>query len=148
MNEFDTLEQVKKLFEDVNCIGAENNYFLARKDSTKNSGMAGGMEYPYTGLLINCTENGLGIFYLDQPGIPLTYKLSKMQVKKESYTFIKNEDIKSITIKKYAILNNKIKSVSIKLNNGKNHKLMVNINEDNYGYHNIGFAKFIEKYDK
>ena len=46
MNEFNELEKVKKLFEEVKCIGNENNYFIAYKDMQKSSGMVSGMEYP------------------------------------------------------------------------------------------------------
>ena len=37
--------------------------YVALKDYKKaKSGVVGGMEYPYSGLLINATEKGLGIF--------------------------------------------------------------------------------------
>ena len=85
MNEFNELEKVKKLFEEVKCIGNENNYFIAYKDMQKSSGMVSGMEYPYDGLLINQTENGIGMFYLNQKGIVLTQNISKMTLDKDSY---------------------------------------------------------------
>ena len=96
MEEFNTIEKIRKLFKDVNCEGKENCYFIAYKDMTRNSGMVNGMEYPYDALLINRTENGLGVFYLQQDGIPWKYNISKMHVDKNSYFFIKNEDIKII----------------------------------------------------
>ena len=66
MESFNTLEKVKELFNSVGCEGNENCYFVALKDYKKaKSGVVGGMEYPYSGLLINATEKGLGIFYLN-----------------------------------------------------------------------------------
>lgn len=146
MEKFDTLEQVQELFKKVNGLGEENNFFVGIKDARKNSGLAGGMDYPYTGLLINFRDDGLGIFYLDQPGLNLTFKLSKMGVKDDSYFFVKNEDIESVTVKKFALLNSKIKTVYIKLKNGKNHIIDVKLDESDYPYHNAGFSKFLEKY--
>ena len=113
MNEFNELEKVKKLFEEVKCIGNENNYFIAYKDMQKSSGMVSGMEYPYDGLLINQTENGIGMFYLNQKGIVLTQNISKMTLDKDSYMFISNEEIKDIKIKNFALLNSKVKRISI-----------------------------------
>lgn len=146
MEKFDALEQVKELYKKVDGLKKENNFFVGIKDARKNSGVAGGMEYPYTGLLINYTEEGLGIFYLDQPGLNLTFKLSKMGVKEDSYFFVKNEDIESVTIKKFALFNSKVKVVSIKLKDGKNHIIDVKLEEPDYPYHNSGFSKFLEKY--
>ena len=146
MASFNNIDEVKKLYESVNGLESENNFFVGIKDARKNAGVAKGMEYPYTGLLINYTENGLGVFYLDQPGIALSFKLSKMSVKEDSYFFIKNEDIESITVKKFALLNSKVKTVYIKLKNGKEHIIDVKLEEPDYPYHNSGFSKFLEKY--
>ena len=66
MSEFDTLEQVAKLFRDAGCEGQSNCYFVARKDQRRaKSGVVGGMEYPYDAMIINQTENGLGMIYLN-----------------------------------------------------------------------------------
>ena len=146
MEKFDTLEQVQELYKKVNGLEEVNNFFLGVKNTRKNSGMVNGMEYPYNGLLINFTENGLGVFYLDQPGLGLTLKLSKMNVKEDSYFFIKNEEIESIVVKKFALLNNKIKTIYIRLKNGKEHIIDVKLDEPDYPYHNSGFSKFLEKY--
>ena len=67
MESFNTLEKVKELFNSVGCEGNENCYFVALKDYKKaKSGVVGGMEYPYSGLLINATEKGLEYFILIQ----------------------------------------------------------------------------------
>lgn len=148
MEEFNTLEAVKELFNKVNCVGNENCYFVVYKDTSKNLGMVKGMEYPYDALLINQTENGLGVFYLQQGGVPLKYDLSKMSLDENSYFFIKNEEIKSITVKNWAIFNSKTKRIVIKLNNKKVHQLYANINEKLIPYQSEYFSKFIEKYSK
>lgn len=148
MEQFNTIEKVKELFDKANCVGNENCYFVAYKDAAKNSGMVKGMEYPYDAMLINQTENGLGMFYIKQDGIPFTYNLAKMKVDENSYFFVNNEEIKSITIKNWALLNSKTKKVIIKLNNGKIHQLYANLNEKLLPYHNENFPKFVEKYSK
>lgn len=148
MEEFNSIEKVKGLFEGVNCTGNENCYFVAYKDSAKNAGMVKGMEYPYEALLINQTENGLGVFYISQPGLVLTQNLAKMELVKDSYFFIKNEDVKEITVKNWALLNSKIKRIEIKLNDGKTHKLYAKLNENLLPYQNENFTKFVEKYSK
>lgn len=148
MEEFSTLEKVKELFNKVNCIGNENCYFVAYKNAAKNSGMVKGMEYPYDALLINQTENGLGIFYLQQGGVPLKYNLSKMSLDENSYFFIKNGDIKSITVKNWAIFNSKTKRIVIQLNNKKVHQLYANVIEKLIPYQNENFSNFIKKYSK
>lgn len=57
MESFNTLEKVKELFNSVGCEGNENCYFVALKDYKKaKSGVVGGMEYPYSGLLINANR--------------------------------------------------------------------------------------------
>ena len=47
MNEFNTIEKVKELFESINAVGSDNIYFVACQDKQKVSGMVAGMEYPY-----------------------------------------------------------------------------------------------------
>lgn len=89
MEEFNTLEKVKELFWSVNCEGNENCYFIAFKNSVKaKSGFKGGMEYPYNALLINATENGLGIFYLNPEKITdflFAANISKLKITENSY---------------------------------------------------------------
>jgi hypothetical protein len=48
MASFNNLEEVKKLYESVNGLESENNFFVGIKDARKNAGVAKGMEYPYT----------------------------------------------------------------------------------------------------
>lgn len=149
MEEFDTLEKVQKLFEEKNCIGKENNYILLMKDFKKYSGMMDGMQYPYSALLINQTEDGIGYFYLDHPILSLKLSIEKFVINKDSFNFIKNEDIVSIEVKRFSLLDrNKLKSIIIKTKDKKTHYLCSKIKDDTLPYHNSNFAKFLEKYSK
>lgn len=148
MNEFNDLSKVKELFGNVKGNGVENNYFIAYKDMQKSTGMVSGMEYPYDGLLINQNEKGIGMFYLNQPGIVLTQNIEKMSIDKDSYVFIPNEEIIDVKIKNYALLNSKVKRIEIKANNKKNYKLFAKLTEKNIPYQTEYFTKFIEKYMK
>ena len=109
----------------------------------KNSGLVGGMEYPFDGLLINQNENGIGMFFLKQPGLVLTQNITKMNLDKESYLFIPKENIKNIKIKNYALLNSKVKSIRIDVADGKSYKLFAKLNEKNIPYQMENFSKFI-----
>ena len=161
MEEYNTIEKCLELFKSVNCVGNENLIFFAYKDTAKAAGpsvmlggavgaFAGGVvngaEYPYDALLINKTENGIGMFMLKQPGVPLTYKLEKMELQKDKFIFYKDEDIKEIKIKKFALFNSKKKSIFITTSDKKKYVLCADVNEARLPYHNDNFAKFIEKY--
>lgn len=147
MEEFNTLENVQKLFGDLNLNGEENNYFIMYKDYTKANGMVNGMEYPYDALLVNKTEKGLAMLLLVTKGITLNFtKLEKLHLKNQEYIVINNEDIQSITIKKYALLNSSKKRITIKTSDKKTYDLYANVNEPLLPYHNEGFEKFMNQY--
>lgn len=145
MEEFGSIEKVEALFAEKGLVSS-GKYFIAYKDAAKSSGFVNGMEYPYTALLIKFTEQGLGVFYVNQPGVGLKLSLEKMNVNKASYFFIANEDIKEIKIKKYALLNSSTKRITIKLNDKKTHCLFAKLNEDALPYHADGLAAFMEKF--
>lgn len=149
MEEFNTIEKVKALFESVNGLGNENLFFVACQDKEKVSGAAAGMEYPYDGLLINATEKGLGMFYLQAGALSGLVSLSspsKMTLDREHYLFIPSENIKSVTVKKFALLNSKVKRISIDTLDGKSHKLYARVEEKDFPYHKDNFNAFVEKY--
>jgi len=143
MEEFNMLEKVINLFQSKGGYGSNNAIFIAYKDMRKNSGLVGGMEYPFDGLLINQNENGIGMFFLKQPGLVLTQNITKMNLDKESYLFIPKENIKNIKIKNYALLNSKVKSIRIDVADGKSYKLFAKLNEKNIPYQMENFSKFI-----
>lgn len=148
MEEYNTLEKVQKLFDEKGCKGKENIYDVLLLDNRKYSGMVKGMEYPFFALVLNFTEEGIGFFHLVQPKLSLKILLEKLVINKDSYTFIKNEDIKSIEVKKFALLDNKRKEIIIKTNDKKEYYLYQKIEDDLIPYHNVNFAKLIEKYSK
>lgn len=146
MEEFNTLEKVRALFEEKNCKGKENHYVVLMKDLRKYSGMVSGMEYPYYALLLNQTEDGIGYFHLVQPKLSLKILLEKLVVNKDSFTFLRNEDIVSVKVKKYALFDSKRKSIVIKTKDKKIHYLYAKVEDNLLPYHNDNFAKFLEKY--
>ena len=125
MDKFDSLEKVYSLFQNVNCIGNDNCFFVAYKDTQKTSGFVGGMQH----------------------GVPMMYHIDKMDVLLDSFTFIKNENIKSIIISKYALFNKGKKRITIKLNDGMTHYLFANVDEKLIPYHNDNFLKFTSKFE-
>ena len=149
MEEFNNIEKVKALFASVNGLGNENLFFVACQDKEKVSGAAAGMEYPYDGLLINATEKGLVMFYLKAgafSGMVSLASPSKMSLDKENCIFIPAENIDKITVKKFALLNSKVKRISIDTTDGKSHKLYARVEEKDFPYHKDNFNAFIEKY--
>ena len=148
MDEFDTLVKVEKLFKDKGCTGEDNIYLTLLKDFRKYSGMVSGMEYPYSGLVLNINEKGIGYFYLKQPKFSLKVSLDKLVIDHDSYTFISNDNIKSIVVKNFALLNKKRKELIIKTNDKKTHYVYGNVIDDQLPYHNENMAKLIEKYEK
>ena len=150
MEEFNNIEKVTELFKSIDGLGQDNAFFIACQDKQHVSGMVAGMEYPYDGLLINCNENGLAIFYLKNPlgGLIGLSKAEKMKLAKDQHIFIPTENIENVTIKKFALLNSKVKRVTIDTADGKSHKLYARLEEKEFPYHKDGFAKFINKYSK
>lgn len=151
MEEFNTLEKVKALFEEVGGLGNENLFFVTCQDKEKVSGVAAGMEYPYDGLLINASEKGMGMFYLKSgplSGLVSLSSPSKMKLDKENYIFIPIDGIKKVTVKKFALLNSKVKRISIDTVDGKSHKLYARVEEKDFPYHKDNFSAFIEKFSE
>ena len=148
MEQFNTIEKVEEIFEKHGCKGKENVYDVLFKDTRKYSGMIKGAEYPFDALLVDFTDEGIGFFYLAPAKFSLKVTLEKLEIKEDTYTFIKYEDIKSIVVKKFAPLNKKVKSVIIKTNNKKEYYLYGRVNDDKIPYHNKMFDKIIETYSK
>lgn len=146
MDEFNTIEKVKKLFSDKNIKDDESNIYLALlSDSRKNSGMVGGMEYPYNGLLLCITNDGIGYYYLKTTKFSLKVTMNKLVLDKDSYTFIENNNIKSIEVKKFALLDKKRKELIIKTNDKKTHYLYGSVDDNTISYHNDNMNKLILK---
>ena len=149
MEEFNTIDKVKALFESVNGVGNDNLFFVTCQDKEKVSGAAAGMEYPYDGLLINACEKGLVMFHLKAGALSGMISLAsptKMTLDKENCIFIPTENIRGITVKKFALLNSKVKRISIDTVDGKSHKLYARVEEKDFPYHKDNFNAFIEKF--
>lgn len=151
MEEFNTIEKVKQLFESVGGLGNENLFFVTCQDKQKVSGAVAGMEYPYDGLLINASEKGIGMFYLKGSALSGLITLSspsKMTLDKQNYIFIPSENIGNIVVKNFALFNSKTKRIEINTTDGKSHKLYAKLDEIGFPYHKDNFAKWIQKYSK
>ena len=87
------------------------------------------MEYPYNGILINKTENGIALQYLkNTKALSLSVKLDNLEIKEGECYFIKNSDIDVLKVKNQSFLNKKINSIIIKSCN-KKHCLVANVKE-------------------
>ena len=147
MEEFDTIEKVEKLFKEKGVNAKEGITVALLKDYRKYSGMVQGMEHPYDGLLLNISDEGIAYFYLKSSKISLTIKMDKLSLVKDSYTFIKKEDIKSIELKKFALLDKKRKELIIKTTEKKRPYFVYGSLEDTLlPYNTEGMSKLIEKY--
>ena len=144
MDEFNTIEKVRKLFSDK---GLNDGIYLALlSDTRKNTGMVGGMDYPYNGLLLCISDSGIGYYYLKTAKFTLKVTMDKLVLDKDSYTFLKNDDIKSVEVKKFALLDSKRKELIIKTNDKKTH-YVYGLNEDStLPYHNENMKKLLDKY--
>ena len=150
MEEFNTIEKVAELFRSINGLGQDNAFFIACQDKQKVSGVVAGMEYPYDGLLINLTEQGIVAFYLKNPlgGLIGLSKAEKMKLARDQFIAIPAGNITNVTIKKFALFNSKVKRITIDTIDGKSHKLYARLEEKEFPYHKDGFAKFLAKYNK
>ena len=148
MEEYNTLEKVTKLFKDKGIKGKEHLYDVLLLDNRKYTGMMSGMEYPFLGLVMDFTDEGIGFFHLVSAKFSLTVSLEKLKLNKDSYTFYKNEDIEGIEVKKFALLDKKRKEVIIKTADGKKFYLYQKVEDGLVPYHNESFAKLIAKYEK
>lgn len=163
MEQFNTLEAVRKLFESINCVGQDNCYFVSYVDiNASNSvflgglfggavgafaaGMAAGMEQNANGYLINQMENGIALIPLNSTGIGNNIK--KMIPNTNSHMFFGQEEIKKVKIKRAYFISAVTKSVRIELKDGKKFNLLVNVKEKYIPYHKENFAKFMQKYKK
>ncbi|MCR5787794.1 MAG: hypothetical protein K6G37_01750, partial [Bacilli bacterium] len=95
MDQYNTEEKALKLFKEQGLNAKENCIVALYKDLRKYSGFVAGMEYPYFGLLLNFTEEGVGLFYLVNPKILFKVNFEQAELKKDTYKFYKYEDIEN-----------------------------------------------------
>ena len=147
MSEFDTLEQVAKLFRDAGCEGQSNCYFVARKDQRRaKSGVVGGMEYPYDAMIINQTENGLGMIYLNwTKTLTLNNNLTEVAKIRDvdaPFRFIPNEDIVEMNVKEGKLFDKGKVLMTIKTVDKKKHPLIAFADEQSLPWHAEGLRAF------
>lgn len=162
--DFKTIEGAMEIFRNLNCIGNDNCIFVTFKDTNRegfkygalgavggaiagaaafSNGMLNGIE-GFDGLLINCTELGLGIVPLKSNGVQLVLKVEKMEPQLDRFVFISNENIDSIIIKNFSFLNKKTQKVKIKIKGGKTLHQLARKVEKTIPYQEENFAKFMD----
>ena len=169
MNDFKTFDGAFELFRGVGSVGNENCIFVTYKDTGRDgmkyglmgalggaaggaiagaasfmNGMADGLNKNFDGLLINQTENGLGIIPLTTDGIALTISPAKLHPNVSDFVFIPNEGIEEIKVKGLP-LNKNIKKLKIKIRDFKTLHLTFNRKEKSVPYQEENTALFIEK---
>lgn len=166
MNDFKTIEGVFELFKSVGALGNENCIFVTYKDASREgmkyglmgavggavagaavsfiSGMADGLNKNFDGLLINQTENGLGIIPLTTDGISWTITPAKLHPNINDFVFISNESIEEIKIKGLP-LNKNMKKLKIKIKDFKTLHLSFNCKEKTLPYQEQNTAVFLER---
>ena len=172
MEDYRTIEGVTALFKSVDGISAQNNIFLAFKNTNRDAmkagiagGLAGGMaaagltavvlntkkaaqnvlEGKFAALLINQTESGLGIIPMHQKGLQLTLNADKLEPEPENNIFIPYEAIGSIKIKNFNIFNKKVQKINIAVDKYKLY-LTARISEKSIPYQEQNFTKFMNQY--
>ena len=152
---------VYSLFQSVNCVGNTNCIFFALRDNSGDmsaymlggaiggaiGAFAAGVEQgmsSYPAFLINQTENGIGIIPLSSNG--KLAALKNFQPLTQAFTFIGQNCIENVTIKKYTIFNKGVKRVQIKVPNSKPLKLMVSIKQKHIPYQEENVLRFMSMY--
>ena len=162
--DFKTIEGAMEIFRNLNCIGNDNCIFVTFKYTNRegfkygalgavggaiagaaafSNGMLNGIE-GFDGLLINCTELGLGIVPLKSNGVQLVLKIEKMEPQLDRFVFLANENIDSIIIKNFSFLNKKTQKVKIKIKGGKTLHQLARKVEKTIPYQEENFAKFMD----
>ena len=174
MESFNTIEKVRDLFEQKGMNRTTNCYFVAYRNTNKDSmkyGLVGGLVGgaiggaiagaigaaingtlegidKHDGYLLNSTEEGIAIIPMDYKGVMMTINPSKMVPVLEKAVFVSNEGIESIVAKNYNIFNSKVKTVNMVFKDETKLCLIVKAVEKDIPYHQDNFNKFFEKYKK
>ncbi len=147
VNEF---YNIKALFAEKGCAGANDIYICAYKNPQKNQGMAEGMEYPYFGLMMDATDNGIGIFYIENkdPATLLVLSMKKAEILPDSFFFIPYSDMR-MTVKNFNIFNKNTKRITLEqLSNGKVHYLQAMVGDKMAVYNLDMIPKFSARFEK
>jgi len=101
----------------------------------------------YPAYLINVTDYGVGLIALEPASFTTQYPVDKMKIVPNSYVFINQNDIKSITVKKNPLcLNPAIRFVTIDTSDGAKIRFRVSKKNKNITYQENNFANFMNRY--
>jgi len=159
---------VYNLFKSYNGVGNENCIFYATmereitiKDIALSALIVGSLNaidakvvgiskngQAYPGYLINVTEYGIGLIALDNVEFTTQYSINKMKVVDNSYTFISNQDIKTLNSRRDRVcLDKNIRFVTIETYSGLKLYFRVKITNKYLNYQEHNFKKFMERYE-
>ena len=172
MDDYSTYQGAFEIFKKVDCIGAEENcIFGAVVDRTKSAAFKGAVAgkltlgsagfmvgyeigreidlkankiYEYAHVLINITENGVGIMPLK--GNVLTIDPEKSKPDYDSFVYLKHQEIMNISIKKYMGLRDRIKTVIITLADKHSLHFFIKMEEKTLPYQEDNMKLFVQKY--
>ncbi|NBK96637.1 MAG: hypothetical protein EOM50_01220 [Erysipelotrichia bacterium] len=145
MEDFDTIEKLEEYFKKVNCYGNYNYCFTCQIEQSMLPmlfGAAGAVtsvlkNKKVMGYLFNQNDKGIGL-------IPIVVDtLNKNKVDLDNYIFIKQDNIKKISIKNEDFLFKKIK---IELKDKTKYIIKTAKKIKNIDYHENNLNKFIEMY--
>ena len=167
MEEFQTIERAFDLFRNQNCVGNQNCIFVTIKDynhASSKMGVAAGVggllgaaissqmgkkdafqDMAYDGFLINKTESGIALIPLNAQGVMWKSTPEKL-VAYPACFFFRFDEIESIKIKNFALINSKVKSLKIKFKDGYTLYLSANVKDKFIPYHERNFAEFMNCY--
>ena len=159
MEDFNTLEKAKSLFNSAVPGEEWSGFFVGYKDINANTstsyllgGAVGGymagaknaQEYPYDAMLVALGKNGIAYFPLQKTSL-FKAKLKDLVIEKDKCEYIPYNMIDKIVAKQFPLGKNKKFRMYVK--NGKNHCLIVSHKED-LPYHEAGTIELINRFGK
>lgn len=174
MDDYSTYQGALEIFKKVGCIGTAENCILgAAVDLTQSAAFKGAMAgrlalgsagflvgnaigrkmdsksnktYDYNHVLINFTENGVGIMPLE--GHALAIYPRKSQPDYSGFVFFPNQEISGIEINNFAGIREQIKKVVITLTDNNSLHFYFRMKLKAVPYQTESMNKFLSKYQK
>lgn len=144
MNEINTLEKIENIFKDINCYGEYNYCFSCSTIQNTQFGLLGVLisnkiNKNIMGYLLNQTDKGIALI----PIVKDTLTKNKLDI--DNFTFIKQEDIKTVKFKNENFV---YKNIIIILKDNKKIKMQTLKKNKNIEYHEQNLNKFIKFYEE
>lgn len=174
MDDYSTYQSALEIFKKAECTGTVENCILgAAVDKTQSAAFKGAMAgrlafgsagflvgnaigrekdsrtnktYDYNHLLLNITENGVGIMPLQ--GHALAIFPRKSQPDYSGFVFLPNQEISSIEINNFAGIREQIKKVVITLADNHSLHLYIRTTLKVLPYQEENMKKFLQKFCK